>query len=152
MTWLEEIITCKTLKLKTQKDKKGIQVFDIIRKKWIYLSEEEKVRQLFIHYLKEIRNIPLSKISIEKKFTLQGLNKRFDLIILNEDFGVDILCEFKKETEPIYSNKHLDQLLNYQIFQQARVLLITNGTHTFGYKKAEHNKIIEITSLNECWD
>ena len=53
-------------KIITKKDKKYI--YDIIRKKYILLTDEEKVRQLTIKFLIDKLEIPISHISSEKEF------------------------------------------------------------------------------------
>ena len=51
-------------KIITKKDKKYI--YDIIRKKYILLTDEEKVRQLTIRFLIDELEIPKSQISTVK--------------------------------------------------------------------------------------
>ena len=59
--------------LKTQKNKTGkIEVYDIVRKKYVILQPEELVRQLVIHYLIAEKKAPLSKMRVEKGLTEIG--------------------------------------------------------------------------------
>ena len=51
-------------KIITKKDKKYI--YDIVRKKYILLTDEEKVRQLTIRFLIDELEIPKSQISTVK--------------------------------------------------------------------------------------
>ena len=78
----------------TKKDKKYI--FDIIRKKYILLTQEEKVRQITINYLICELEIPISHISTEKGFLIDtGLKKRFDVIVYDRHGKIAILIECK---------------------------------------------------------
>ena len=77
-------------KIISKKDKKYI--YDIIRKKYILLTNEEKVRQLTIRFLIDELEIPKSQISTEKEFKIEsGLKKRFDIIVFNRSGKVAIL-------------------------------------------------------------
>ena len=60
------------------------QIFDPIRKKWVAFTEEEKVRQFFILQLMNELKIPASHISVEKKITVNGLAKRYDIVVYKE--------------------------------------------------------------------
>ena len=89
----------------TKKDKKYI--YDIIRKKYILLTEEEKVRQITINYLISELEIPISHISSEKGFLIDtGLNtltggriKRIEEYIKDENPDVLLLQEIKTQDE-----------------------------------------------------
>ena len=91
----------------TKKDKKYI--YDITRKKYILLTEEEKVRQITINYLISELEIPISHISTEKGFLIDtGLKKRFDLIVYDKHGKIAILIECKSSKIKINS-KVIDQ-------------------------------------------
>ena len=68
-----------SFKFKTSNNKQYI--FDEIRKKYVYLSPEEWVRQNFLKYLINNRKYPPSLISIEKKIKVLKTSKRFDIMI-----------------------------------------------------------------------
>ena len=59
------------------------EVFDIIRKKWIPFTEEEKVRQYLIHFLVSQKRIPESHLSVERQITVNGLTRRYDLVVFD---------------------------------------------------------------------
>ena len=53
------------------KNKNGLShIFDIIRKKWLILTDEEWVRQNLIHYLIHQLHYPASLIAVEKEFKI----------------------------------------------------------------------------------
>ena len=74
-------------------------LFDELRKKWILSTPEELVRQQFWKYLNLEKKYPKSLMAIEKKIVINGLNKRFDLLVFDE-FGkphIIIECNFKSK-------------------------------------------------------
>ena len=112
----------------TKKDKKYI--YDIIRKKYILLTDEEKVRQLTIRFLIDELEIPKSQISTEKEFKIEsGLKKRFDIIVFNRNGKVAILVECKSSKIKI-NTKVIDQILIYNKKLKAKYLMVTNGIKT----------------------
>ena len=112
-------------KVITKKDKKYI--YDIIRKKYILLTDEEKVRQLTIRFLIDELEIPKSQISTEKEFKIEsGLKKRFDIIVFNRNGKVAILIECKSSKIKI-NTKVIDQILIYNKKLKAKYLMVTNG-------------------------
>ena len=115
----------------TKKDKKYI--YDIIRKKYILLTDEEKVRQLTIRFLIDELEIPKSQISTEKEFKIEsGLKKRFDIIVFNRNGKVAILIECKSSKIKI-NTKVIDQILIYNKKLKAKYLMVTNGIKTVAF-------------------
>ena len=118
-------------KIITKKDKKYI--YDIIRKKYILLTDEEKVRQLTIRFLIDELEIPKSQISTEKEFKIEsGLKKRFDIIVFNRNGKVAILVECKSSKIKI-NTKVIDQILIYNKKLKAKYLMVTNGIKTVAF-------------------
>ena len=124
-------------KVITKKDKKYI--YDIIRKKYILLTDEEKVRQLTIRFLIDELQIPKSQISTEKEFKIEsGLKKRFDIIVFNRNGKVAILVECKSSKIKI-NTKVIDQILIYNKKLKAKYLMVTNGIKTIALHCAPKN-------------
>ena len=69
-----------------KRDADVLQIFDIIRKKWVVLQPEEWVRQHVVWYLIEEKGYPASLIAIEKSLLVNNLQKRFD-IVLHSNIG-----------------------------------------------------------------
>ena len=132
------------LNIVTKKDKKYI--YDIIRKKYILLTEEEKVRQITINYLISELEIPISHISSEKGFLIDtGLKKRFDVIVHDRHGKIAILIECKSSKIKINS-KVIDQILIYNKKLKAKYLMVTNGIKTVALYCATQN-IKQINNL-----
>jgi hypothetical protein len=101
------------------------QVFDPIRKKWVAFTEEEKVRQFFILQLINELNIPVSHISVERKITLNGLAKRYDIVVY-KDAKPWMVVECKAPHIPL-TQEVLDQAGRYNQTLKAEIIGVTNG-------------------------
>ena len=89
-----EKLNFPTYNFKLKKNNNKTYIFDEIRKKWIFLSPEEWVRQNFVMYIKS-KGYPLSLMNIEKGFSINGVSKRYDIVVFNQIGKVNILVECK---------------------------------------------------------
>ena len=105
-------------------------LFDELRKKWILLTPEEEVRQQFWKYLHFEKKYPVSLMAIEKTIVINGLNKRFDLLIYDRNGNPNIIVECKSRNVKI-NESALDQILSYQYKIGAKYLVLTNGNETY---------------------
>jgi Type I restriction enzyme R protein N terminus (HSDR_N) len=103
-----------------------VAIFDVIRKKFIVLTPEEWVRQHVIHFLIEEKKYPISLINVEKALKINGLTKRYDLVVFNTDGTIHILVECKAPEISI-SQDTFDQIARYNIALKANYLMVTNG-------------------------
>lgn len=101
-------------------------IFDVVRKKFIQLTPEEWVRQHCVHFLIEDKNFPPSLINVEKKIELNGLDKRYDIVVFKPDGEILIIVECKapqiKITQDVF-----DQIARYNLALRADYLMLTNG-------------------------
>ena len=107
-----------------------ISIFDRIRKKFIILNPEEWVRQHTIQYLIENKRYPESLINVEKLIKVNGLNKRYDIIIFNPDGSIYLIIECKSPTVKI-TQEVFDQIARYNLALNAEYLMITNGMNHY---------------------
>lgn len=128
------------LKIHSKNDQ--LLIFDEVRKKNVILTPEEWVRQHFIHFFIQDLSYPKGKIAIEKEFTLNGLKKRFDLLVFDKDTQPFLLLECKAQSE-VLSEKVLQQCLNYNIKLAVPYLAISNGDYTHAWQITA-KKIIEL--------
>ena len=105
-------------------------LFDELRKKWILLTPEEEIRQQFWKYLHFEKKYPVSLMAIEKTIVINGLNKRFDLLIYDRNGNPNIIVECKSRNVKI-NESALDQILSYQYKIGAKYLVLTNGNETY---------------------
>ena len=76
----------QNINFKIKKEGEKTYIFCLVRKKYILLTPEEKVRQLMLNYLTAELKIPLSKMAVEKSITVNGLIKRWDILVYNKNF------------------------------------------------------------------
>lgn len=103
-----------------------VQIFDLIRKKFVILQPEEWVRQHVINYLIEEKKYPKSLINVEKQLKINNLTKRYDVVVFNSDGSIHILVECKAPEIKI-SQSVFDQIARYNMQLQANYLMVTNG-------------------------
>lgn len=101
-------------------------IFDIVRKMFFVLTPEEWVRQHLIHFLIENCRCPIGLIAVEKKLTIHGLTKRFDVVVFNLDGTPLLLAECKAPQIPINENVFI-QAGMYNKVLQVKNVVVTNG-------------------------
>jgi len=101
------------------------QVFDPVRKKWVAFTEEEKVRQFFILRLINELKVPVSHISIERKITLNGLTKRYDIVVYKAAVPW-MVVECKAPHIPL-TQEVVEQVGRYNQTLNAEIIGVTNG-------------------------
>lgn len=106
--------------------KSTLQVFDIVRKKFVDLTPEEWVRQHLIHYLINEKQFPLSVISVEKQLVLNGTKKRYDVVVFSNTLQPLLIIECKAPNIKL-TNQTLQQALRYNLNLQVPYVFITNG-------------------------
>lgn len=122
-------------KFRTKTENGRDWIFDDFRKRWIQISPEEWVRQNFLQWLIQTKNIPASLIAVEKEIKLGELKKRCDIIIYKQSIPWMIVeC---KEMGVKLDEAIIKQILNYNISLRVQFLVITNGTDTFAFELKE---------------
>lgn len=124
-------------------------IFDDIRKTWLRLTEEEWVRQNFVRYLVETMRYPATVIALEKEILLNDLKKRFDVLVYDKNHQPWILAECKAPNVAL-NDAVLQQVLRYHISLPTTYLVITNGKHTFGWRKREGT--VQLIREFPAWD
>lgn len=111
-------------------------VFDTIRKRWVALTEEEWVRQNMVAYLVSTMRYPKESIAVEKEILLNGMQKRFDILVYDKALQPWMIIECKAPAVHL-SEDVLQQALRYNMVLPARWILITNGEKTIAWQKGE---------------
>lgn len=111
-------------------------VFDIIRKKMIFLTPEEWVRQHFLHLMINHLSYPKSLIKVESGLKYNKKEKRSDLLIYNRSEKVFMLIECKSYKIEM-GKSTLHQLATYNKVLDADYIAITNGMQHFCWQKKE---------------
>jgi hypothetical protein len=134
---------------RTKNENGRVFIFDNIRKVWLLLTEEEWVRQNFVSYLSRELNYPSTLIALEKEIILNGLKKRFDILVYNKDHQPWMLVECK--AEGVKLNEHvLQQVLRYNITVPVEYIILTNGKATIGWKK--ENQGLQLINAMPVWE
>ena len=107
-----------------------VSIFDIIRKKFVICQPEEWVRQHCVHYLISEKKYPKSLINVEKELTVNGLKKRYDIVIFKTDGSIFLIVECKAPKITIKQNT-FDQIARYNMTLNAQFLMVTNGLNHY---------------------
>ncbi len=116
-------------------------IFDIVRKKWLVLTPEEWVRQHVINYLIVFIKISTSSISLEKEFNLNGIKKRYDIVVFDKQIKPAIIIECKAPYVDL-NTEVLEQALRYNLIIKSKLVMITNGVSDLVFD--EKNKITKL--------
>jgi hypothetical protein len=103
-----------------------IYVTCLVRKKQVKLTPEEWVRQHVIFYLIEYKKASPGLIAVEKSLLINGLTRRFDLLVANREGNTKILIECKA-TDVQLTEETLFQLAQYNSVLTSEYVMITNG-------------------------
>ena len=134
-----------TFRFKNSENK--VSIFDAIRKKFIILTPEEWVRQHVIQFLIAEKNYPISLINVEKVLKVNGLRKRYDVVVYNSDGSIFILIECKAP-EVTISQSTFDQIARYNMTLKSDYLMVTNGlNHYFCQMDFENEKYTFLENL-----
>jgi len=125
-----------SLNIKLVESKKHI--FDPVRRKYILLTPEEFVRQLFVLFL--LGMFPASHISIEKNIPFGKF--RPDIVVYNFALEPFIIVELKEPGVKI-NLETLLQVGKYNAALQARYLFLSNGLDTYLIKINKEGRFSE---------
>lgn len=107
-----------------------VLIFDEIRKKFVVLTPEEWVRQHVIKFLLQEKKYPKSYINVEKNIKINGLSKRYDVVVFNPNGSIFLLVECKAPEVSITQNV-FDQIARYNLKLNAQHLMVTNGLNNY---------------------
>lgn len=119
-----------------------VAIFDEIRKKFIVLTPEEWVRQNVVRYLIEEKKYPKSYINVEKLIKLNGLTKRYDVVVFQPNGKLFLLVECKS-TDIKISQNTFDQIARYNMALESKYLMVTNGLNHY---------FCQLDYQNECYN
>jgi hypothetical protein len=116
-------------------------LFDTIRKKWLLLTPEEWVRQHVLNYLISVKHYSPATIAIEKMLELNGLKKRYDIVVYDAEKKPFLIVECKA---PYVALDHLviAQAQRYNLTIKAELLMISNGISDLVFNAA--NQVVEL--------
>lgn len=134
-----------TFRFKNSENK--VSIFDEIRKKFIILTPEEWVRQHVVQFLMEEKKYPKSLINVEKVLLVNGLRKRYDVVVFNSDGSIFVLIECKAPAIKI-AQATFDQIARYNMTMKSQFLMVTNGlNHYFCQMDFENERYAFLENL-----
>ncbi len=126
------------------------QIFDPVRKKYVYLTKEEWVRQNIIQFLIIEKFYPVSLIRVEFNLKFNTLSKRADIVCFDKNGSVMLLVECKSPEIQLNQNV-FDQIAIYNLSFKSKFLLVTNGLNYFccemNYSLKKYSFLSEIPSF-----
>lgn len=126
-----------------------VAIFDEIRKKFVVLTPEEWVRQHVVKYLLLEKKYPKSLINVEKLVKVNGLNKRYDIVVFQPNGEIFLLIECKAP-EVAISQQTFDQIARYNLKLNAQYLMVTNGlNHYFCQMDFENEQYVFLKEAPE---
>jgi len=138
-----------TFRFKNSENK--VSIFDEIRKKFMLMTPEEWVRQNVVRFLLEEKKYPKSYINVEKIIKINGLTKRYDIVVFQPNGKIFLLIECKAPEVPISQNT-FDQIARYNMVLEAEFLMVTNGlNHYFckmDYEKEQYNFLKDLPEFH----
>ena len=115
-------------------------IFDVVRKKYLLLTNEEWVRQNFIHYLNKEKKYPLGLMGVEQMVKYNSLKTRADIVMYNTEGKANIIVECKAPDVKITQDT-FNQIAKYNSQLKVKYLLVTNGINHYccemNYEKNE---------------
>ena len=119
-----------TYSFRLKNSENNTHIFDVVRKKFVVLQPEEWVRQHCIQYLIQEKNYPISLINVEKVILINGLKKRYDIVVFNPNGSLELVVECKAPKIKI-SQATFDQIARYNLTLKAPYLMVTNGLNHY---------------------
>lgn len=101
-------------------------VFDEIRKKFVVLTPEEWVRLHVVQFLINEKKFSKNLINVEKQLKVNGIIKRYDVVVFNKNGSIFLVIECKAPSVPI-NQTTFDQIARYNLALNAKYLMVTNG-------------------------
>lgn len=105
-------------------------IFDSFRKKYVFLTPEEEVRQHFAMFLVNQCGYPAARIGIEVRISTRHLERRSDIVVYNNAFQPALIVECKAPSVEIEENI-FDQAVRYHMELHAPYIAVTNGLRHF---------------------
>lgn len=112
--------------LRIRQQGNATEVYDPLRRKFVALTEEEWVRQNLIQYLAQHKNVPLHMMASERGLVVNGMPKRFDIVVFGTDGKPAMIVECKAPHVTVNEDVFY-QAARYNLALQVKFLLITNG-------------------------
>ena len=115
-----------TFDFRVRKTDGQVRIFDIIRRRYVVLTPEEWVRQHFVKFLIEYKDVPAGLIALEKTIIMNTMNRRPDILVYDRKGSAVMIIECKAP-EVNVSQTAFDQVARYNAVLRVPYLVVTNG-------------------------
>ena len=129
-TFTLQVLNFPKFSFRFKNSENKISIFDCIRKKFVILQPEEWVRQHCILYLINVEKYPISLINVEKEVIVNGLKKRYDIVVYNSNGNIQLIVECKAP-EITINQSTFDQIAQYNRTLRSQYLMVTNGLNHY---------------------
>ena len=102
------------------------EVFDPLRRRWVALTPEEHVRQLFVRYLSADLHYPQGLMANEVELRIGDKRIRCDTVVYDRHLHPLMVVEYKSPAVTL-TQQVADQVMAYNRVLRAPLLVITNG-------------------------
>lgn len=137
--------------LRTRLEDGKMQVFDILRRRYVALTPEEWVRQHFVYFLIQQKRYPTALLGNEVPLKVGLMQKRCDSILYGKDAKPVMILEYKAPSVNI-TQKVFDQICRYNITLRVPYLVVSNGLQHYcchvDYEKGTYGFLSDIPDYN----
>ena len=124
-----------------------LNIFDILRRRYVTLTPEEWVRQHFIHFLIEYKGYPAARLGNEISLDLNGTRKRCDSVLYDKEAHPIMIIEYKAPYIPI-TQETFQQISRYNMKLHVPWLIVSNGMEHYccqvDYEKGGYHFLSDI--------
>lgn len=131
-----------TYDAKIRKGENGFDIYDPLRRKYVFLTPEEWVRQHFVNYLITVKNYPASLMVNEAGIKLNSMTRRCDTVVYNKLLEPLMIIEYK-ESKINITQKVFDQVVRYNNVLKVKYITVTNGINHYCCKINYENQTFE---------
>ena len=132
--------------IRLRRDKQGsVQVYDVLRHRYVRLTPEEMVRQCFVNYLTAYRSYPQALMGNEIEFRVGEKKLRCDTVLYDGEGRPKMIMEYKAPDVAI-TEKVLHQVLSYNAILRVPYIIMTNGLRHICMKRNDE------TGFWDCLD
>lgn len=121
--------------IRLRRDAQGnMQVYDVLRHRYVRLTPEEMVRQCFVNYLTVYRGYPQALMGNEIEFRVGEKKLRCDTVLYDREGRQRMIIEYKAPDVAITENV-LHQVLSYNAILRVPYIIMSNGTQHICMKR-----------------
>jgi hypothetical protein len=107
--------------------KSTLEIYDPVRKKYVALTPEEKIRQHTIFFLNSVLHYPYGCMGVECGLRVDDMFFRTDIVIRNRKAEVVMIVECKQQEVALTESVEQQVLKYFRGYKNARFLLLANG-------------------------